>query len=204
MTAPGTDGNAAALTDEIRQLREQLAALAQQSAYLTEQARAAEMRQREWGDLGSDLAPIANDLYAVTVDQLAELEPHVQLEDLVRLAKRLARSTRALELTLERLDSVNDFVDDAVPLANDVFAQAVEVLGAMESRGLFSAARETRALLSEPVKPDSLFGLLRRVTDPDVRRALTTALGVAKIVGRLAGGPLTTPPDISNMKGTPR
>jgi uncharacterized protein YjgD (DUF1641 family) len=204
MTAAVAGADLSALTEEVRQLREQVASLAQQGAYLTEQARAAEMRQREWGDLGRDLAPIANDLYAVAVDQLAELEPHVQLEDLLRLVKRLARSTRALELTLERLDSVNDVVDDAMPLANDVFAQTVEVLGAMERRGWFSAAREMQQLLTEPAKPDSLLGLLRRMSDPDVRRALTMALGAAKIVGQRAAGPSTTPLDTTDTNGAPR
>ena len=137
--APAVSANdCSALATQIGELRVQVARLVEQNEYLGARARAAEMRQREWDDLRHDMEPVANDLFCLTVEQLAELEPHVQLEDVLRLFKRLARNTRTLEEMLERLESTNDLLQDAAPLANDAFQQAVELLEALDRKGYFA------------------------------------------------------------------
>ncbi|MCB0238923.1 MAG: hypothetical protein KDH08_09810, partial [Anaerolineae bacterium] len=64
---------------------------------LTEHMEAQRRRQQEWDDLKTDLTPVAMDLFQVAVEQLNEIEPYVQLEDLLYLVKRLARNTRNIE-----------------------------------------------------------------------------------------------------------
>jgi uncharacterized protein YjgD (DUF1641 family) len=171
----------AALADEVRSIRAAVDALTEQGTYLTARAKAQELRQREWDDLKADLAPITDDLYAVAVDELAELEPHVRLDDILRLLKRLARDTRALEVMLERMESANDFLADAMPLANEVFHQAVDVLGSLEQRGYFRFARESNRVMDAVVASYSeeelgaladnmgaVVGAVKGITQPEV------------------------------------
>lgn len=151
----------AAIADELRFLREQVAELSEQTRYLAERARVREVKDREWDDFKHDFTPVANDLYGVLVEQLAELEPHVHLEDIVRLLKRLARNTRTLESMLDRLESANDFIEDAAPLTNDMFQGAVLMMADMEHKGYFGFARESTRIVDN---------IVTSFTEDDVRQ----------------------------------
>jgi len=188
-TAEASDG-VAALAGEVRLLREEVAALARQTAYLAARARAQEGREREWDDLKSDLTPVAHDVYCLAVEELTALEPHVHLEDVVRLLRRLARNTRTLEAMLDRLESVHDLLADAVPLTNDAFQQAAAHLDGMERKGYFGFARESWRVVDNVVSAfseddvrqlgDNIVLILRAVremTQPEVMamvRSLST------------------------------
>jgi uncharacterized protein YjgD (DUF1641 family) len=138
----GNGTQLAALTHEVQALAAQVRTLAEQTAYLTERAREQSVRQREWDELKADLTPVANDMYAATVEQLAEVEPHVRLEDGLRLLKRLARNTRNLELMLDQLESLQDFLADVMPLSHQMVGSATAQLDALERKGYFAFARE--------------------------------------------------------------
>ncbi|NIQ11579.1 MAG: hypothetical protein GWO23_18845, partial [Gammaproteobacteria bacterium] len=69
------------------------------------EARIQQRRRREWDELKSDFTPIATDIYRLSVEQLDEVENYVQLEDIMRLLKRLARNTRNIEQMLDQLES---------------------------------------------------------------------------------------------------
>ena len=56
----------------------------------------------EWDDLKTDLTPVAMDLFPGRLEQLNEIEPYVQLEDLLYLVKRLARNTPNIEQLLDQ------------------------------------------------------------------------------------------------------
>ena len=75
------------------ELNQKIDALTNQVAYLTEEARQQQRRRREMDELKSDLTPIASDLFRLSVEQLDEVESYVQLEDVLRLLKRLMRNT---------------------------------------------------------------------------------------------------------------
>ena len=92
-----TDVSLAALAEQLQALTVEVQALREETAYVAEQARRGERRQREWDELKADATPVVNDLYLATVEQLEELEPHVQAEDMLRLLKRLARKVIRLD-----------------------------------------------------------------------------------------------------------
>ena len=215
------------------ELNQKIDALTLQIAALTDYAENQRRRQREWDELKADLTPIVNDLYLASVEQLAEVEPYVQLEDLLHLLKRLARNTRNIENLLDQLESLNDLLRDFSPIFNDAFLSAVTTLDELERRGYFALLREGRAIAdniaaafgpedvrqlgdnvvtilttvkeitqpevmttvqnlahsmrqveAEPQQiPTSLFGLLRQLRDPQVRRGLGLALQMLKAVG---------------------
>ena len=133
------------------ELNEKIDALTAQIGVLTEYVEDQRRRQRELDDLKADLTPIAMDAYQVAVEQFSELEPYVQLEDLLYLVKRLARNTRNIEMVLDQVESLSDLVKDASPIVNDAVLMAVEQMDTMERRGYFRLAKEGQVVLDNIV-----------------------------------------------------
>ena len=133
------------------ELSEKIDALTAQLGVLTEYVEDQRRRQREWDDLKTDLAPVAMEAYQVAVEQFTELEPYVQLEDLLYLVKRVARNTRNIEMVLDQVESLSDLVHDASPIVNDAVLMAVEQMDAMERRGYFRLAKEGQVVLDNIV-----------------------------------------------------
>ncbi len=106
--------------------------------YVVEQRR----RQREWDELKDDLVPIANEMYLAAVEELSEVEPYVQLEDILHLLKRLVRNISNIERMLDQLESLSDLMQDLGPIFNDAFLFAVSQLDEMEGKGYFDVIRE--------------------------------------------------------------
>jgi uncharacterized protein YjgD (DUF1641 family) len=104
-----------------------------------------------WEDFKTDATPMVHGLYAAAVEQLAEIEPDVGLEDLLRLTKRLARNAANIERMLDQLESLSDFVADAGPLTEEMFHTAVLQLEELEQRGYFGFAREGQQLVDNVV-----------------------------------------------------
>ena len=133
------------------ELNEKIDALTGQLGVLTEYVEEQRRRQRELDDLKADLTPIAMEAYQVAVEQFSELEPYVQLEDLLYLVKRLARNTRNIEMVLDQVESLADLVKDASPIVNDAVLMAVEQMDTMERRGYFRLAKEGQVVLDNIV-----------------------------------------------------
>jgi uncharacterized protein YjgD (DUF1641 family) len=133
----------AALENKLDNLSASVAAIGEQIEFLTQQAYESNRRQREWDELRGDLAPIANDLYKITVDQLEEIQAYVQLEDILGLAKRLARNTRNIDQLLDQMESMQDLWRDIAPLTDDMFHQLVVMLNDMEQKGYFGFVRQS-------------------------------------------------------------
>lgn len=117
------------------------------SDYVYEQRR----RQQEWDELKGDLTPVALDAYQVVVEQLDEIEPYVQLEDMLHLLKRLARNTHNIEMLLDQVESLSDLGRDAMPILNDAVLMSVQQLDALERRGYFRLLKEGQYVLDNIV-----------------------------------------------------
>ncbi|MCA9936717.1 MAG: DUF1641 domain-containing protein [Anaerolineales bacterium] len=130
------------MSDEmIAELNQKIDALTAQVAFLAEEARIQKSKRQEWDDLKNDLTPIANDVFRVSVRQLEEVENYVQLEDVLRLFKRLMRNTRNLEQMLDQMESMGALWQDASPLTQDAFLALMNRLEEMEHKGYFAFAR---------------------------------------------------------------
>jgi len=182
VTVNGTE--LAALTSQVQALTAKIDALAEQNALLAARAHAQAVRQQEWDEFKEDFTPVANDLYLVVVKELAELEPHVRLEDLLHLVKRLARNTRNFEQMLDQMESLQDFLVDFTPLTDQVVHSLVVQLDEMERKGYFGFAREGAAIADRVV--DSF-------TEDDVRQLGENVVLILNTVKAM------TQPEIMNM-----
>lgn len=132
-------------------LTTQVQALAEQVQFLTQKASVDQRRQEEWDDLKTDMTPVIFDMYALTVQQLEEIQQYVQLEDILFLVKRLARNTRTINEMLDQLESLSDFLKDVTPLTKDMVEQAVLSLNQLESKGYFAFLQEGRYVIDQIV-----------------------------------------------------
>lgn len=185
--------------------------LTAQVAYLAEQTRLAERRQRERAELMNDIVPIANDAVGLLTEQLEEIQGYVDLSDLLRLLKRLLRNGRNLDRMLDRLESLMDLAQTVGPLSDSMFEKATDVLQAAEHRGYFALAGSAgRAVdkVATSVAPEDLDrladnlvvvlaafkeldqptdtgfrSLLKQMRDPEVQRGLAAVLRVMRAIG---------------------
>lgn len=138
-------------TQTLLELNQKMDALAAQVQALTNHVQEQRRRQQEWDELRADLTPVALDAYQVVVEQLNELEPYVQLEDLLFLLKRVARNTRNIEMLLDQVESVTDLAKDVAPILNDAVLMSVQQLDALERRGYFRLLKEGQYVLDNIV-----------------------------------------------------
>jgi uncharacterized protein YjgD (DUF1641 family) len=120
------------------ELNQKLDRLVTQVEFLTEEAHRQKRRQQEWDELKDDLIPIGNDIFRLSVEQLEEVQQHVQIEDMLRLFKRLLRNTRNLEQMLDQLESLSELWQDISPLTQQMFCTAMTQLNEMEQKGYFT------------------------------------------------------------------
>lgn len=112
-----------------------------QVQFLTEQAQLAERQRQERAELTHDLMRIGDDAFGLAVQQFEEVQEYVDLDDLMRLLKRLLRNGPAFEKLLDQLESVMDLVQTVGPLTDEAFQKAVDVMQAAEHKGYFALAR---------------------------------------------------------------
>lgn len=122
----------------LAELNQKVDSLNQQIAFLTEEARVEKRRRQEWDELKNDLTPVVSEVYQLSVRQLDEIEGYVQLEDLIRVTKRLARNTRNIEEMLDQMESFSDLSKELAPLSDDVFLLLMTRLDEMERKGYFT------------------------------------------------------------------
>jgi uncharacterized protein YjgD (DUF1641 family) len=129
------------IDEGLLELNRKIDLLTAQVQFLTEQAQAAERERAERSDLMHDLTPIVNDAYRLTVEQLEEVEQYVDLNDLLRLMKRLLRNGRNFDKLLDQVESAMDLLETVGPISDQAFGKAVEVLEQMEQKGYFVFAK---------------------------------------------------------------
>jgi len=168
-----------------QELNRKLDNLAAQVAFLSEEARTQRQRRQEWDELKSDMTPIANDIFRLSVQQLEEIDQHVQLEDILRLFKRLLRDTRELEGMLDRMESLATLWDDLSPITRDSFLTLMSKLDELERKGYFIFLQDGLDIVDRIVSSFSeedvrqlgdnivlILETVKEMTQPDVMRLM--------------------------------
>ncbi len=135
----------------LQDLNQKMDLLTAQVSYLSEQAHIAERQRNDRAELMRDVTPLANQAFELAVVQLEEVQEYIDLNDLLRLFKRLLRNGRNLEKMLDQLESLADLLDTVGPLADDAFGNLVDLLSGLEAKGYFSFARGSAHVMDQLV-----------------------------------------------------
>lgn len=164
------------MTTESTPLEARLEALdAKLDLVLAEVEQVRRMR-REVEELKEDLSRVAKDLFATTVNELEDVAPFVQTGDFADLAKRLLRSTNALNEMLVQLESGRAFLADAAPLGKGLMSDTLEQLSVLEQKGYFEKGRELARALDH---------IVEEFTVEDVRQLADNATTILHTVKNL-------------------
>lgn len=175
------------------QLNHKVDTLTAQVAFLAEEARLEKRRRQEWDELKNDLSPVVSEVYNLSVQQLEEVESYVQLEDMIRLMKRLMRNTRNLEQMLDQIESLTDLSKEVAPLSKDMFVLAMTQLEEMEQKGYFAFLQGGLSIMDEVVTNFTeedvrqlgenivvILETLKEMTQPEVMQMLRTTATVMR------------------------
>ena len=140
-----------------------------------------------------DLTPIANEAFRLSVEQLEEIQEYVELDDLLRLVKRLARNGRNFEKMLNQLESVMDLAETMGPLANEAFGKAVHELTELERKGYFTFVQGGMQIMDNVVTSFSeedvsrfgdnvvlILNTVKEMTQPEIMNFVRNTLLVAE------------------------
>jgi uncharacterized protein YjgD (DUF1641 family) len=141
----------AVMDQSVVELNQKIDLLTTQVAFLTEEAQQQQRRRQEWQELQNDLVPIASDLFRISVNELEEVESYVQLEDILRLFKRLLRNTHNLEQMLDQMESTLAIFQELNPLTQDAFVTLMTRLDEAERKGYFAFVRGGAGILDNIV-----------------------------------------------------
>ena len=177
----------------LAELNNKVDVLTEQIAFLAEEARLEQRRRNDWDELKNDVTPVVNEMYRLSVQQLEEVESYVQLEDMVRLLKRLMRNTRNLEQMLDQLESLVDLGSEVGPITKDVFMATMTRLDEMERKGYFAFLQGGFNILDEIVSNFSeedvrllgenvvlILETLKEMTQPEIMQMLRTTATVMR------------------------
>ncbi|MCB9431627.1 MAG: DUF1641 domain-containing protein [Ardenticatenaceae bacterium] len=172
------------MNQELLELNRKVDALTEQMAFLAEEARQQQRRRQEWDELKNDLTPVASEMYRLTVQQLDEVDQYVQLEDGLRLLKRLMRNTRNLEQMLDQFESFGLMWQDVNPLTQEAFLTLMGRLDEMERKGYFSFLRGGMGIMDQ---------IVTSFTEEDVRQLGENVVLILRTVKEM------TQPEIMTM-----
>ena len=183
------------MDNDVALLHQKIDTLSMQVAFLSEQAKTQQRRQQEFDELKQDMIPIANHLVKLTINELAEIDPEFEIEDLIFLLKRVLRNVPLILTMFDRFEAIMGITDEVELLGKQVFSTAVERLDQLEQEGYFGFAREGWGILErvvtefsdEDVKAlgDNVVTILttvRNMTQPEIMAMANNALGAIQEV----------------------
>jgi uncharacterized protein YjgD (DUF1641 family) len=135
----------------LQELNQKIDLLTAQVTYLSEQAQFVERQRLERAELVRDVTPLANQAFNLAIEQLEEVQEYIDLNDLLRLFKRLLRNGRNLEKMLDQLESLADLIETVSPLADDAFGKAIDLMAGLEAKGYFAFTQSGMKLVDNIV-----------------------------------------------------
>ena len=181
------------MDETLVELNQKVDALTAQVAFLAEEARLEQRRRQEWDELKGDLTPVMGEMYRLTVQQLDEVEGYVQLEDMIRLLKRLMRNTRNFEELLDQLEGMVDLGREVGGLSDSMFMLLMSRLDEMERKGYFTFLQGGMEIVDRVVTNFSeedvkqlgenivlILQTMKDLTQPEIMQLLSTTATVMR------------------------
>lgn len=110
-------------------------------------------------DLVEDLSIVSRDAYKSTVDELEEQQINLDLDEAKLLLYKFMRNIGNISSLIDTFESLNDFIKDATPIANEIGIDMIKKLYLFEQRGYFDYLQELYKVLDEMHKHYSVDNL---------------------------------------------
>lgn len=146
-------------------------------------------------DLIDDLSIIGKDVFKNSVIELDKAGVELKGEALAGMGIRLIRNIDNINDFLDTLESINDFLKDASPIARQVGLDAIQKLHELEQKGYIDFFRELTRVLDNIVtgfkKEDvqaladnivTILNTVKSMTQPDMLEALNNGVKVYKSI----------------------
>ena len=134
---------------------------------------------KSMNELKEDIKPLLNQAFKLLISELEDVESAVQLEDILFLVKRLLRSIRNVNYSLDQLENVIDFIATLEPLLKSAVPQIINYLDDLEQRGIIRiilSFLEIRAKIAASYTPEdidqigdgivALLGVTQKLSNP--------------------------------------
>ena len=158
--------------------------------FISAQMKEYQKRQREMNELKDDLSMIAKDVFNAAVDELEDVAPYFDSNDLIHLLKKLLRNTKNLTRLLSQLESAEDLFNDLQPLGKQMFDQLLSTLNEMDQKGYFEFFGESAKIVDTIVTSFSVEDVrllreniasilltVKNMTQPEMLSTMDNALG---------------------------
>jgi uncharacterized protein YjgD (DUF1641 family) len=178
---------------ETGDLKTQIDLINQKLDAILEEIELQRRHRREMEDLKDDLQRVGNDLYRTAVTELEEVHDHLQGVDLLYLGKKLLRNVNAITRTVEQLESIKDFLEDAAPLTRESFIDLMNRLDQLDRKGYFAFVKELGRVADKVVTSFTvedvrnlgdnvvtILSTLKNLTQPDMLQSINNAISVYK------------------------
>ncbi len=187
------DQGNADLNQIVLDLNKKIDALTNQVTYLAEQAQISEQGRRERAELLEIVMPITKDAMRLATDQFEEIQDYVQMEDLLRLVKKLARHRPQIEMLLDQMDSVSELLQIMGPITKEGIEKITGVFTELEQKGYFSFAQSGARMMDTVVTSFSeddvnrlgdnivlILNTVKDLTQPEIMTFVRNTLQVAE------------------------
>lgn len=159
---------------------------------------------RSLRELKDDMMIVSQPASQMLIKELADVESSFQLEDLVKLTKRMLRSVKNITFALDQLETAIDFAKTAEPLLRTIVPLFISYLDDLEQKGvlrIYKSTLDIRAKVADTYTPEdmekigdgivAMLELAKSVTDPQALAFLqkwaeipaTVDLSVSKKIG---------------------
>ncbi len=150
-------------------------------------------RQQALDELKEDLTPVINDVYRLLVDELAQIDAHLTLDEVLQFFRKLLRNVDTFSAMIDQAKSVHELLNDVAPLGKDLFSSTVAQLDALERRNVFAFLAELLDLSNsvlDSFTPDDvrqlgehvvlILNTVKNMTQPEILSLVNDGLSVVR------------------------
>lgn len=147
--------------------------------------------RREMEDLKADLLLVGKDLYDSAVNELKEVQDHLQTGDILYLVKKLLRNVNNITKSFEMLESTKDFLKDFAPISKEMALDLINYLDEIERKGYFNYIKELKRALDNIVSTFSaddvrhladnittILGVVKNLTQPQIMHTMNSIISI--------------------------
>lgn len=131
--------------------QEQLDRLSAQMDWVVEQMQAQIAAREKWTELAETVVPVTRGAMDAATRELAELSQDVDIDDVARFGRTLARALPQMEALLAQLDSLAELTHTLNSLSGAAMSSLTDTLQVADEKGYFTFAREGAAIADKVV-----------------------------------------------------